>query len=34
MLNVDEGIYSLLEKDPQTGATPTEIYPKNIAYSS
>jgi hypothetical protein len=30
MLNVDEGIYSLLEKDPQTGATPTEIYPKNI----
>jgi hypothetical protein len=29
MLNLEQGIYSLLERDPQTQKTPEEIYPRN-----
>jgi len=29
MLNLEQGVYSLLERDPQTQKTPEEIYPRN-----
>ena len=29
LLNTDTGLYSLLDADPQTGRSPTEIYPEN-----